>query len=365
MTPQSVSRRDVLKSIAILGLGAGSVAFVGLDPLQVSAEQAHRPAQQANLPELPPHWHGEPLGRITSEWMNARVDTNIDADVVSQLRQDDIVRVRRVVRGQTVFLHNDIWLETNFGYFYSSFVQPVWYHLPNVPVADLGEGRWAEVTVPYTDAYWDPDSRDPNRFVSRMYYGGTFRVRELLMGEDGRSWYKVDELYQSFYMRATHLRLIPDADLAPISPDLPVSAKWMDVDLTAQTLTAYENDSAVWRHRIATGRDGKQTPEGTFYIFDKRISERMVNNTAADEDASERYNLAGVPFVCYFTDNWVATHGCYWHNDYGQPRSAGCVNLPAYAARWVWRWTAPHPPLDAMYYRQNVRTDGTRVVVHY
>jgi lipoprotein-anchoring transpeptidase ErfK/SrfK len=106
---------------------------------------------------------------------------------------------------------------------------------------------------------------------------------------------------------------------------------------------------------------GHETPAGTHFIWQKRISERMVADTVSDDP--DFYNLPGVPFVCYFTDNWVATHGTYWHNDYGRPRSHGCVNMSPAAARWVWRWTTPHYPIDEFYHVVTNRLDGTRVVV--
>ena len=75
------------------------------------------------------------------------------------------------------------------------------------------------------------------------------------------------------------------------------------------------------------------------------------------------YDLAGVPYVCYFTGKGVGLHGTFWHNDYGRQRSHGCVNLPSDAARWLWRWTTPHPPLDALYFRPENARDATMVVV--
>jgi hypothetical protein len=353
----TVSRRAILKSIGLIGLGAAA-----------ATRRLPRLRAQTELPPLAPHWQGQPLGRVTGLYQNARVEPNVDADVVLQHNQDDIVRVRRVVHGQSVFSYNDLWLETEHGYMYSSYVQPMWFHLPNVPQADLGDGRWAEVTVPYTDAYWDPDDSIGDRFVSRMYYGCIYRVTDLVAGRDGKSWYKVQELYQSFHMRATHMRLIRDEDLAPISPEVDPASKWIDVNLMAQVLVCYEGDTPVFAHRIASGLRDWATPEGTHYVFDKRISERMVGGRAATEEDSDLYNLAGVPFVCYFTSDWVATHGTFWHNDYGQPHSHGCVNLPSDAARFVWRWTHPivqDAALDRFFVRPPTRFDGTRVVVHY
>ena len=60
------------------------------------------------------------------------------------------------------------------------------------------------------------------------------------------------------------------------------------------------------------------------------------------------HNMGTTFKVSDFTDNGVAFHGAYWHNDFGTPRSHGCVNLPVSFAKWLYDWT----PL------------GTRVWVH-
>jgi hypothetical protein len=56
----------------------------------------------------------------------------------------------------------------------------------------------------------------------------------------------------------------------------------------------------------------------------------------------------------------IALHGTYWHNDYGYPRSGGCINLTPADAQWVYRWTLPVIPHDKRYvYDRN----GTAVMV--
>jgi hypothetical protein len=55
----------------------------------------------------------------------------------------------------------------------------------------------------------------------------------------------------------------------------------------------------------------------------------------------DAYDLPGVPFCTYFTTSGAAIHGAYWHNDFGHPRSHGCVNVPADVAKWVYRWSMP------------------------
>jgi len=37
-------------------------------------------------------------------------------------------------------------------------------------------------------------------------------------------------------------------------------------------------------------------------------------------------------------------HSTYWHNDYGTPKSHGCLNLRPEDAQWLFRWTAPVVP---------------------
>jgi lipoprotein-anchoring transpeptidase ErfK/SrfK len=64
---------------------------------------------------------------------------------------------------------------------------------------------------------------------------------------------------------------------------------------------------------------------------------------------ADYYDLPGMPFPTYITASAVAIHGTYWHNDYGRPRSHGCLNVPSPVARWFWRWTAPSAPYAAIY----------------
>jgi lipoprotein-anchoring transpeptidase ErfK/SrfK len=61
------------------------------------------------------------------------------------------------------------------------------------------------------------------------------------------------------------------------------------------------------------------------------------------------YNLPGVPWCSFFTGSGHAFHGTYWHNDYGHPRSNGCINLPSSVSKWLYRWTSPVVPPNVDY----------------
>jgi lipoprotein-anchoring transpeptidase ErfK/SrfK len=114
---------------------------------------------------------------------------------------------------------------------------------------------------------------------------------------------------------------------------------------------AYERDIPVFMSKAATGaafRDGNHyTPPGRHITFCKRPCRHM----AAGDLASNGFDLPGVPWICYITENGVAFHGTYWHNDFGKQRSHGCINLPPQAARWIYRWTQPVvPPTEQQVY---------------
>ncbi len=117
-------------------------------------------------------------------------------------------------------------------------------------------------------------------------------------------------------------------------------------------------EQLVFSQRCSSGAKGTETPKGEFSTYHKGPSVHMTN----DGDALEKiYNLPGVPWCSFFTGLGNALHGTYWHNDYGRPRSHGCVNLPSDAAKFIYRWTKPNVPPDADYIHKP--GEGTRVTI--
>ena len=53
------------------------------------------------------------------------------------------------------------------------------------------------------------------------------------------------------------------------------------------------------------------------------------------------YNLPGISWVSYFRSSGIDFHGAYWPNDFGKPRSHGCVNMLPEDMPWEFRWTQP------------------------
>lgn len=243
--------------------------------------------------------------------------------------------------------YNRVWYEIeNAGYIYSGSVQPV-HTLLNEPHTISLKGALGEVSVPYTDAHLEPDSNSD--VIYRLYYETVHWVKaSAIHPGDGHVWYALldDKSNQYYYVPAEHIRLIPDLELAPLSPDVADKEKRVEVRLTDQLVLAYERDKIVFATRASTGGRRQSghytTPDGEFITFHKRPTRHM----AAGDIASNGFDLPGVPWVLYLTKSGISFHGTYWHNDYGRPHSHGCINLTPQAAKWLYRWTLPTVPPD-------------------
>jgi lipoprotein-anchoring transpeptidase ErfK/SrfK len=143
------------------------------------------------------------------------------------------------------------------------------------------------------------------------------------------------------------MRLVPDSELTQLSPDVSNDRKHIYVDTATQSVTAFEDDRAVLTARCSSGGKGTKTPLGRFQTFHKGSTIHMTNDGEAG--AGHGYDLPGVPWVSFFTGTGVSFHGTYWHNDYGRPRSHGCVNLTPADAKFIYRWTSPVVPPDTQY----------------
>ncbi|WP_437877756.1 L,D-transpeptidase [Sorangium sp. So ce513] len=122
--------------------------------------------------------------------------------------------------------------------------------------------------------------------------------------------------------------------------------KWIDVSINQQSLVAYEGTRPVYVTLVSTGADGlgdwkttRSTIQGLFRIHTKHVTVTMDG----DEEDEDPFDFRDVPFVQYFTEGF-AFHAAYWHDDFGTPRSHGCINLAPLDAAWLFEWTTPEVP---------------------
>ncbi|MBL4687557.1 MAG: L,D-transpeptidase [Nannocystaceae bacterium] len=115
-----------------------------------------------------------------------------------------------------------------------------------------------------------------------------------------------------------------------------VEERWLDIDVSEQTLVAYEGDTPVYVTMISSGKAGHSTPTGVFRLS-RKVAERTMKSMA---DSKESYSVAKVPWTVYFATGY-ALHASYWHDGFGNKKSHGCVNLSPLDARALYAWTAP------------------------
>ena len=75
------------------------------------------------------------------------------------------------------------------------------------------------------------------------------------------------------------------------------------------------------------------------------------------------YYLPNVPYTMFFYQGF-GLHGTYWHNNFGQPMSHGCVNLSIPNAEKLFYWAEPSVGTDQNSVRASSDNPGTRVLVH-
>jgi hypothetical protein len=338
-----LTRRDFLK-LATLSMGA--LAF--------------RPFHLLVLPDFP---EGDKLGRITVGKMDVFAAPDGSGQPIGALYEDQLVPWLREVVGSMPGRINQRFVETPNGFVWGGYVQPVW-NKPNLPVTtlattSLGPGMWVEVMVPYVDLVLEnPPARAPwLQYVSsinlpaRFYYTQVVWVDQIRADESGQIWYRLNEKYGSgdlLWGQAEAFRPITAEEIAPINPD--ALDKSIVVKIWEQTLSCFEGNTEVHFAKISSGAlydawgnrvDAWETPVGESPIWRKAISLPLSGGSA-----STGWSLPAVGWVSLFVGTGVAIHSTFWHNNYGEPSSRGCVNATPEDAKWVFRWSLPQVPYD-------------------
>ena len=139
--------------------------------------------------------------------------------------------------------------------------------------------------------------------------------------------------------------------------------RWIDVSIAKQVLLAYEGTQPVYATLVSSGEAGLEDPEtskstvrGIFRVHTKHLTTTMASKVVGEE-----FELKDIPYVQYFEEGY-ALHAAYWHDDFGTPRSHGCINLSPEDARWLFQWTEPQLPAGWHGVRKALR--GSVVFVH-
>jgi hypothetical protein len=365
---RSFSRRDFLK---LAGVGLGALAFRPFNYKSLDALYAPK-----RLPQFP---NSEIIGRLVDQTDIRSRPTNdpLLNTSIGTLPADTPIPWEREVIGTAVGLTNQKYLETPQGYIWSSRVQPT-RNLPNTPITAIPAGQpgfWVEVTVPYVDltlegtvaSPWMQDHITYN-FPPRVYYGRQnngfveYRWNE---GDQGHG-YGYGPYGEFFWLDGAGVKVLTEEDVAPISPDVDPAQKRIIANVTYQTLSCFEGNTEVYFCRMASGQvydpltgaisDEFATPVGELLTHWKIISKNMTAG-----DAQTGYSTPAVPWNTFISGEGVAIHGAFWHNDFGERRSHGCINVKPEDAKWIFRWTTPYISLAQSEQRLSFPDHGTVV----
>lgn len=353
MRRKLISRRDFLKLAA---LSFGGLALRPFDGYLI-------PEAANGLAEFP---QSDLLGRVTKGMLEVKARPNLDSQNVGVLYEDAVVPWLHEVTGElpAYVFNNQRWVETPDGYIYAPLLQPV-RNIPNQPIQSLpessiGPGVWAEITVPYVDVILDKDpssdswveARIEEGLPVRFYYKQVFWVDRIRTGDDGSVYYRTNPNYYGgldmLWAAAEAFRPLTVEEMAPISPD--IEDKRIRVEVPHQTLSCFEGEREVYFCRVSTGAlydyqgnrvDNWETPSGKHSITRKYVSLQMSGGVTG-----AGYDLPGIGWSTIFATGGVAIHATFWHNNYGDTMSHGCVNVTPEDAKWIFRWSQPAVPYD-------------------
>ncbi len=140
--------------------------------------------------------------------------------------------------------------------------------------------------------------------------------------------------------------------------------KHIYVDLTHQTLYAYEGGQLVYSFPVSTGK-WALTPTGDFNIW---IKLRYTLMTGGNPAIGTYYYLPNVPYTMYFYNSdhpktqGYGIHGTYWHHNFGHPMSHGCINMKNEDVAQLYNWASP-PSTSSVTYA-SATDPGTPITIY-
>ena len=209
--------------------------------------------------------------------------------------------------------------------------------------------------------------------------GGAYLYRSVLPYQFPNQWQateatldqtgQYDASHELGYFLGQTVKSTPFQDQIPektaVLGDTDPSNKRIEVDLATQRVYAYEGDNKVMEFIVSTGKWGR-TPTGNFRIAYKTRAQKMSGGSKA---LGTYYYLPNVQFVQFFGNSEIpwsrgfSFHGAYWHDNFGQPMSHGCINMRNEDAQQLFYWTKPDIG-EAGTIKTKTEDEGTPVYIY-
>ena len=217
-----------------------------------------------------------------------------------------------------------------------------------VPATLAAPGRWwGQVTVDGANLRSAP--RAHAQVVGHLPAGSPLVVSAWVEGDqvvaDNPAW---AQLKDHTFIYSAEMRPV-DVPSAPAIPDdVPISGRWIDVNLTQQVVVAYEGRALVRMARTSTGRPGFETTPGAYVILRRVASETMTSaGVVGTNGQTASYSVPHVRWTQYFSADGKALHENYWKptDQFGIPSSHGCAGLLPADAQFLWDWASVGTPV--------------------
>lgn len=145
-----------------------------------------------------------------------------------------------------------------------------------------------------------------------------------------------------------------------VDPTVLPGRKRIDISIPEQIMRVYQGDALVLESYISTGLEPNHTEIGNFHIrikFEQQDMSGFTSDTGEVVGLGEAgsvegtqtgnsYQVSDVPNVMYFNYEAEALHGAYWHNNFGQRMSHGCVNQPLDVAAFMYDFAPLGTPVN-------------------
>ena len=211
------------------------------------------------------------------------------------------------------------------------------------------DGSMAWVNNPHgAMVYWtDSEEQASGIMLERR------RILEIELSEDNAEWVKIPMGDVDGFVQRSALRVWESVD----KPDgIEEDEVWIDADVSSQMFSVFVGDDLLFTTLMSTAKKGHSTPLGTYQIYDKAVGWDLGSKEGSDD----AYYMEDVPFVMHYYPRY-AIHSAFWHDNFGEPASHGCINLSPKDAWTVYQLVSPDMPDGWQYIKQHKEDPGTVV----
>ncbi len=132
--------------------------------------------------------------------------------------------------------------------------------------------------------------------------------------------------------------------------------RWIEVNMSSQTLVAYEGERPVFITLVSSGKAGTDTVPGLYRIYYKKGMQDLTRRRGRQVD----WFFEKIPYLLFY-HSVFAFHPAVWHHSFGTPHSQGCIELPLSDAEFLYHWTSPRMPPGYMEISQTAAEPGTLI----